>query len=133
MKWLTVLLFLPLILPAQEKYTISGNIRDKSSGEGLIGANIVILELPRSGATSNAYGFYSISVPEGDYTMVTSFSGYRPDTLKVALHSNITRYISLKTHESELQDVVVTATRKNDNVVRPLMGVQKLSMSEIKN
>jgi hypothetical protein len=133
MKWVTVLLLLPLILPAQEKYTISGNIRDKNSGEGLIGANIVILELTRSGAVSNAYGFYSISLPEGDYTMVTSFAGYRPDTLKIALHSNITRRIGLMPHESELQSVVITATRKDDNVVKPLMGVQKLSMNEIKN
>jgi CarboxypepD_reg-like domain/TonB-dependent Receptor Plug Domain len=128
-----VQLLLPILLTAQPKHTISGSIRDKNSGEGLIGANVVLLELPRTGAFSNAYGFYSLSIPDGNYTLVASFTGYRADTLKLSLKDNISLPIGLIQEGTELQDVVVTARRKDQNVVQPLMGVEKLSMNEIKN
>ena len=131
---LPVLLFIfPFFLNAQLKHTVSGSIRDKNSGEVLIGASVVLLELPRSGAFSNAYGFYSISVPDGNYTLVVSFTGYIPDTVHIPLKENLELPLSLTPRGAELQDVVVTARRKDQNVVQPLMGVQKLSMSEIKN
>jgi len=120
-------------LNAQLKHTVSGSIRDKNSGEVLIGASVVLLELPRAGAVSNAYGFYSISVPDGNYTLVVSFTGYIPDTVHIPLKENLELPLSLTPRGAELQDVVVTARRKDQNVVQPLMGVQKLSMSEIKN
>jgi hypothetical protein len=131
---LPVLLFIfPFFLNAQLKHTVSGSIRDKNSGEVLIGASVVLLELPRAGAFSNAYGFYSISVPDGNYTLVVSFTGYIPDTVHIPLKENLELPLSLTPRGAELQDVVVTARRKDQNVVQPLMGVQKLSMSEIKN
>jgi hypothetical protein len=128
-----LLLFHPFISEAQSRHTISGTIRDKNSGEGLIGASVLVLELPRTGALSNAYGFYSISVPDGSYTLIVSFTGYDPDTLHVSLTKNLNLPLSLVPTGAELQDVVVTARRKDQNVVQPLMGVQKLSMNEIKN
>ena len=131
---LPVLLFIfPFFLNAQLKHTVSGSIRDKNSGEVLIGASVVLLELPRAGAFSNAYGFYSISVPDGNYTLVVSFTGYIPDTVHIPLKENLELPLSLTPRGAELQDVVVTARRKDQNVVQPLMEVQKLSMSEIKN
>ncbi|HTQ27388.1 MAG TPA: TonB-dependent receptor [Puia sp.] len=128
-----LLLLFPFLIMAQVKHTISGTIRDKNSGEGLIGANVVLLELPRSGAISNAYGFYSISIPAGRYTMVVSFTGYQPDTVPVVLQGDLSLPVALVQRGAELQDVVITARRKDQNVVQPLMGVQRLSMNEIKN
>jgi hypothetical protein len=131
---LSALLFLsPIFLCAQVKYTVNGTIRDKKTGEVLIGASIRLLEIPRSGIASNSYGFYSVSALPGDYHLVVSFTGYLPDTLSVAFRSNQLLPIALSPEGQQLQEVVVSAAKKNDNVTRPLMGVQKLSTNEIMN
>jgi hypothetical protein len=118
---------------AQNRCTISGTIRDGSTGEILIGATISLQEIPRSGILSNAYGFYSITAPAGKYTLLISFSGYQQDSLPVDLTHNILLPVQLTTEAGELTEVVVSASKKNDNVTRPLMGVQKLTTNEIKN
>ena len=55
---------------AQTKHTLSGYVKDQKTGEQLIGAALVVKEIPATGATTNAYGFYSITIPEGKYTVV---------------------------------------------------------------
>ncbi len=118
---------------AQGRYSISGTIRDESTGEVLIGATISLRELPRSGILSNAYGFYSITAPAGNYTLIVSFSGYEEDSLRIDLTRNMLLPVQLSVGSGQLTEVVVSAQKKNDNVTRPLMGVQKLTTNEIKN
>ena len=118
---------------AQTRYTISGTVRDKKSGEVLIGASVSLLEISRSGIISNAYGFYSLSAVPGKYTLIVSFSGYEADTLPVELDRNLRLPVELSTGAGQLTEVVVSAQKRNDNVTRPLMGVQKLTTNEIKN
>ena len=117
---------------AQQKHTISGTIKDQKTGETLIGASISLLENPEMGVLSNGYGFYSITAPEKNFTLIASFSGYENDTIKVSLTKNIFLPIDLKPAISELQEVVVTAKR-NDNITRTLPGMQNVSIEEIKN
>lgn len=111
---------------------MSGTIRDKHSGETLIGASIVLVESPNIAVVSNAYGFYSISAVAGHYTMVVSFSGYGSDSIVLDLRKDTSISIGLEAGVRQLQEAVVTAGR-NNNVSRPLMGVQKLSINEIKD
>jgi TonB dependent receptor/CarboxypepD_reg-like domain/TonB-dependent Receptor Plug Domain len=122
---------LSVIANGQNRYTISGTIRDKKTGEALIGATIGLQEIPRSTIISNSYGFYSITAPAGRYTLLVTFSGYQPDTLSVDLNHNIPLPVELSNATSQLAEVVVSAQKKNDNVTRPLMGVQKLTTKEI--
>jgi TonB dependent receptor/CarboxypepD_reg-like domain/TonB-dependent Receptor Plug Domain len=117
----------------QLKHTISGTVREKNSGEVLIGASVYLLELPKTGAITNAYGFYSLTVPAGLYTVITSFSGYQVDSQKIILDKDVSKVFELKQAGEQLQEVVVSAVKKNDNVTKALMGVQKLSVSELKN
>jgi hypothetical protein len=117
----------------QTKYSISGSIKEKKSGEVLIGATAYLLEVPKSGTLSNSYGFFSITAPPGEYTLITSFAGYKQDSIKIFLDKNITTIIELVQKTGELQEVVVSSRRKNENVTRPLTGVLKLSVSDIKN
>jgi len=130
---LTAALLLTLTGTAQTRYSVNGIVRDKASGEVLIGASISIQEIPRSGILSNAYGFYSISAPAGQYHLLISFSGYQTDTVDLPLTKNLEVPVELVTTGNQLDAVVVSATKKNENVTRPLMGVQKLTTSEIKN
>jgi hypothetical protein len=127
-----VLLVIPIFLKAQSRYTVSGTVRDNVSGETLIGASIILLEQPHSSALSNAYGFYSVNASRGNYKMVASFTGYQNDTLDIALTQDMVIPVNLAAGGLRLQEAVVTAI-KNNNVSKPLMGVQKLSVSEIKD
>ncbi len=126
-----VLLF-PTLLFAQVKHTISGTIRDKSSGETLIGASVSLLDQPHASVLTNSYGFYSILAPAGEYKLLVSFTGYTTDTVAVSLTHDVVVSVTLASGNSQLQEVTVTAGR-NNNVTKPLMGVQKLSINEIKD
>lgn len=117
----------------QGRYTVNGTVRDKTTGEVLIGATVSLREITRSAILSNAYGFYSISAPPGSYTLLVSFSGYEPDTLSIRLHHNLVLPVALGAGNGRLTEVVVSAQKKNENVVRPLMGFQKLTTNEIRN
>jgi hypothetical protein len=70
---LTVILFLPTF--AQTKHTVSGSMRDSKTGEELIGAILSVRELANTGAATNAYGFYSLTLPSGKYTLVGHYVG----------------------------------------------------------
>ena len=61
---------------AQKKYTVSGYVKDKANGENAVGATVYIKELLK-GSTANAYGFYSITIEEGEYTLVVSYVGLK--------------------------------------------------------
>ncbi|MDP9043129.1 MAG: TonB-dependent receptor, partial [Bacteroidota bacterium] len=85
------------------------------------------------GIVTNSYGFYSLTVPEGIYTVITSFSGYQMDTQRIHLDKDTSVVFELMPLSAQLEEVVVSTTKRNDNVTKPLMGVQKLSVSDLKN
>ena len=125
------LAFTFLQLFAQKRFNISGTIKDATTGEQLIGASLRIVQMPQRGTTTNNYGFYSISVPEGDYTLEFSYIGYNKFTQTVSLHHNQTLNISL-TPKSSLQEVVISSNKPNNyNVLSPQMGVESLNMQQI--
>src|ERR1700760_3371928 len=129
----TILLLIPFLAHAQSRPTVSGTIRDAASGETLIGASVYLAEQPRSSVLSNSFGFYSINAPAGHYTLVVTFTGYKSDTVPVELSKDITLNVQLASGGAQLQEVVVSANRNNNNVAKPLMGVQKLSVTEIRD
>src|ERR1700744_5487831 len=122
----------PQLLLAQVRHTVSGTVRDKKTGESLIGSSISLLELPREAMLSNAYGFFSLNAMTGNYTLVVSFAGYRNDTFAIRLSKDTVLPVELTAEGEQLQEVVVSAG-KTDNVTKPLMGVQKLSVREVKD
>lgn len=121
------------LLQAQPLLSINGTVKDAGSGEVLIGASMFLLENPQKITLTNAYGFFSISVIPGKYQLVTLFAGYRSDTVSIQLSGNKTVVIKLQPIGKELTEVVVSSSRKNDQVTKPLMGVQKLTVKEMNN
>jgi len=115
----------------QNKFTISGTVKDLNTGEELISATIVIQELSGTGALTNSYGFYSITLPEGNYNVTARYTGYESKEEKVALHKNVRLDFILGEKVHELNEVVVTNDRKDENVSGTQMGVQKLDMKQI--
>jgi len=117
--------------PGLEKFTISGTITDAKNNETLIGVNVYIPEL-KSGTTTNEYGFYSITIPKGNYTLQISYMSYQTITETVNLDKNIKNNYKLSSFEEQLQEVVITDNRKATNIRKAEMSVNKLSIAAIK-
>lgn len=111
-------------------YTISGNVKDAATGEDLIGAIIKIEELKNTGAVSNIYGFYSISLTPGNYTLTYSFMGYRTKSIKVKLDKNIFKIIELEPSAQNLSGVKITAEREDANIRDNEMSITKVDLKE---
>lgn len=116
---------------AQEKFTLSGTIIDANSNETLIGVNVVIPEL-KTGVTTNEYGFYSITVPKGIYTVQISYLGYQAIEESISLNQNIKNNFNLFSNETALQEVIITDNKTKIDIKKPEMSVNKLSISAIK-
>ena len=123
------ILFLTTV-SAQEKYTISGTLSDGTSGEELIGATISIAELG-TGTTTNVYGFYSLTIPSGNYTIELSYIGYESIIKKIDLTESQKIDVELLPQSNQLDEVVITAEEQDKNVQSTLMSVSKLSVAEI--
>jgi len=133
-KKISLLFFLLLCcfsLTAQERFTLSGTVSDSNSNETLIGVNLFIPEL-KTGITTNEYGFYSITIPKGSYTIQISYMGYNSLEEKILLEKNTKTNFKLFTSENTLKEVIVTDTKTKTDIRKPEMSVNKLSISAIK-
>ena len=117
---------------AQKKFTISGFIRDSLSRETLIGASVTIQGQVR-GINSNQYGFYSITLPEGKYTITCSFVGYLPDDKMIDLTRNFDMDFSILAKSSLSQEIVISSRKRDANVKNAQMGRIDLSMNKIRS
>ena len=115
---------------SQNNYTLSGYITDQASGETLIGATVYIDEL-ETGTVSNVYGFYSVSVPQGTYTISFRYVGYETITETIVLTSNIKKDVEIAEAGEELEEVTITAEAEDANVSSVEMSVNKLDIKTI--
>lgn len=129
--FLSFLLFTSNSTVGQTKFTISGTIRDQTNGELLIGANIRILELPRLGTTANEYGFFSITLPSGNYTLIFSSLGFEEKRQSVELNRNITLELSLSSALGDTLSKVIVSAKKGRNLTAAQMGTEVLNMKSI--
>ena len=125
-----LLLLSTTLLLAQSKYTVNGTVKEKSSGETLIGVNIMVVDKPSIGVTTNEYGFYSLSLPEGSYTLRFSYIGYEEELIPLELKSNVTVNIDLSDGIT-LQEVVVSSKKEDDNLTTTAMGTEMINMKTI--
>ncbi len=112
-----------------QKFTISGYVKDKATGEALIGANIYN-KADFSGTTSNNYGFYSITLPKDSVTLVVSFVGYKPIEAKIFLDKNTEFNVGLS-GSLELKEVVITAEEEIQQ--RTQMSTITIPIKQIKS
>jgi hypothetical protein len=135
-KLLLKILFIFLLGPLSitgifaQKFTISGTIRDAKTGEELIGASTIVKELTGVGVTCNEYGFYSMTLKSGTYTLKTAFVGYNDVLNTVKLDKDVKLDIKL-TSGQELEVVTVSVKKENENVTKAQMGIEKLDIGDI--
>ncbi|MCF7569381.1 TonB-dependent receptor [Sabulilitoribacter arenilitoris] len=132
MLWFTIAISLYSVsLNAQEKVTLSGVISEEKSNETLIGVNILFPEIS-TGTTTNEYGFYSITLPKGTYTITIRYLGYTTVNETIELNNDITKNISLVESIESLNEVVITEDIEKLSIKKPQMSVNKLTSSTIK-
>lgn len=138
---ITAVFFLTLLMPhppvvasdpgtVPKRYSISGKITDSRSGESLVGATIFVSEL-KTGAVTDIYGNYSLTLPEGSYNLVFSYIGYLTVEKKVLLNSSLKLSLELDPHQKELSEVVISSERNDRNVVKPEMSTFRMDIKTI--
>ncbi len=128
---LNLLVFSQLIF-AQKKHTISGYVKDANTGEDLISATIYNAQTPPEGTVSNNYGFYSLSLPEGQQQITFSYVGYNDIVVDFLLNKDTTINISLSDAIILDSTIVVTAEKVDKNVQGTQMGTIELSIETAK-
>lgn len=115
----------------QSRLTISGYIKDKANGEELIGVTVYVKETA-SGTVTNAYGFYSLTLPPGKYSIQYSYVGYASQLFPIDLQQNISQNVELNAESIEMQEVVITGERLDANVTDIQMSRNKLNIEQIR-
>ncbi len=114
-----------------QSVTLSGYVRDAKTGEDLIGATVLLKEISK-GAAANVYGFYSVTVEAGTYTVVVRSVGYKELQQTISLTANLTRNFLLELAPREVDEVIVSAEKPSSNVTNTEMGAVKLDIETSK-
>lgn len=117
---------------AQNKYTISGYIKDSLNGETLIGASIAV-QGQTKGISSNLYGFYSITLDEGKYILICTFVGYRIKAVSIDLKADTKINFDVLPKSYVQEEVVVSSKKRDANVKNAQMGKFTLPIEQIKS
>ena len=116
---------------SQEEHTISGTVYDKNNNETLIGVSLYFPEL-NAGVTTNEYGFYSVTLPNGTYKVQVNYLGYYSIVETIILNKKITKNFKLEEESESLDEIVIKSNIEKLNVKTPQMSVNRLTSATIK-
>ncbi len=112
------------------KFSITGKITDKNNGEALVGATVYVKEL-KTGTVTDIYGYYSISLASGKYTLMYSYIGFKTIEKPVVLDKDFRIDLELEPQQKELSEVVISGERSDKNVVKPEMSTFRMDKQTI--
>lgn len=116
---------------SQDKVTLNGYIKDADNGEELIGVTVYVPQL-KAGAVTNAYGFYSITLPKGTYEIQFSYLGYKFQSLTLELSDDVAHNVELQTEATVIDEVVISDKRVDENVVSLQMSKNTLDLNQVR-
>ncbi len=118
-------------LTAQDRYTVNGYIKDAANGEGLIGVSVLAKETG-AGIATNAYGFYSLTLPAGSYSLVYTYVGYDRITREIELNADQRLNIEMTESSRVLEEVTVSTRQEDENVRSIEMSTNRMEMKTIR-
>ena len=122
------------ILYAQELwFSVYGTVSDQRTGENLVGATVIIEGMKNTGAVTNAYGYYSILVPQGQYKLRIQYIGYDNKEFYVNVHDNKLVDIDLVEKAVQLDNITVRGEKPDRNISSIEMGNVQLSPKQLEN
>lgn len=116
---------------SQTKHTLSGYVRDGGTGEDLASAQVLVPSAG-TGAYTNTYGFFSLTLAEGEYDVVVRYLSYVPDTIHIQLNQDLSQNFELLEKSVEVQTVEITDKASADNVQGSDMSVETMNLKEIR-
>ena len=117
---------------SQQKFTLSGTISDVSSGEDLTGA-IISIQNTNYSAVCNSYGFYSITIPENNYSIKVQLLSYENQIIPIKLHSSQVINFKMTPISYELENVEVKGERADRNVTSIDVSSVKMTPKQIES
>ena len=114
------------------KFQFNGYIRDQTSGEALVGASLIIQNLPHTGTYTNDYGFYSLTLPEAKYLVRISYLGYISKTIKLNLNRNCRNDLSLLPDTSWLPEITIHANNDEERIWNKRSGYHQIQLQQLK-
>lgn len=127
---LAICICMSFVSKSQGKFSLNGYVKNVDDGEALIGATIYVNEL-KKGTSTNVYGFYSITLPPGNYTVQYSYITYSTKTETISLTSNKRLDIELQPESRELDEIIITEDALDANVNDIEMSAEKLDIKTI--
>ncbi|BAP31110.1 outer membrane protein [Chryseobacterium sp. StRB126] len=118
----------------QQAHSVSGTVKDKKNGELLIGVTVKVSDNPSINVVANEYGFYSLSLPEGNHTIIISYPGYKDFEQQINVEQNMKLDLFLNQEEQKsnaIDEVVVSGVKKDKNLSSAQMGTETLSIKNI--
>ena len=115
----------------QNSFTISGYVQDNSNNELIIGASVIVKEL-QIGTVTNNYGFFSLTLVEGDYDLIFQSLGFEDQSLNFSLDRNISVNIFLNENIESLDEVILSKNIEDVDVELPLLSMNILSGKTIR-
>ncbi|WP_029275687.1 TonB-dependent receptor [Pedobacter borealis] len=115
----------------KEKYTLSGTIKSKGSGEILIAASVKVAGTNLA-TISNEYGFYSITLNKGTYTVEVKGVGFKTYNTQVELNQDVKLNAALEDENNQLETVTIKGSSNNQDIKSTQMGMERFSIRETK-
>ena len=134
MKYLiSCLIVFTALTTSAQKFTISGTLKDATNGEDLYGGMIKVKELTNVGAISNAYGFFSLTLEKGTYTLIFRSTGFESKETVVELNKDIELKVEpdIPKDVQNIEEVEVKAQKENENITGSGMDVTRLDPKDI--
>ena len=129
--FLLVIFLVSLNINSQNNFTLSGYVLDSQTNELVIGASVIIDEL-NIGTITNSYGFFSITVKEGNYSVKTQNLGYKDDLQIISLNKNIILNIYLTEEVESLDEVIVMENTEDIDIELPVLSLNIISGKTIR-
>ncbi len=122
---------LSLTANAQDMFTLSGYVLAEGSNEALFNADISVVGKAAMGTTSNEYGFFSLTMPAGKYTIAVNYLGYARKVEQIKLVKDLQMNFLLK-KGIRMEEVIISNKRADENVTGTVMGKVNLKAEAIK-
>lgn len=128
---LLVLILFPMSSWGQQKFTISGYVKDATNGEELIGVTVQV-KGDHLGTVTNAYGFYSLTLSSGTATLQFSYVGYQSQVAEFQLDKSLSYNIELTPMATQMEEVVISGDRVDANVTDIQMSHRKIDVGQVR-
>ncbi|MDP1622854.1 MAG: TonB-dependent receptor [Bacteroidales bacterium] len=112
------------------RFTLSGYLRDKRTGEALIGANVYI-KGTTTGAMTNGYGFYSLTYSGGKFPVAFSYMGYKEVLFEVNLNENTRLSVEIEEDKLEMREVEIVAHDPESHIGNTQMSEFRFSQKTL--